>query len=272
MAIVIWIQKMGGLKAAWLIVVNAILTAWDWVKIGFFTGVNWVLGLWDKLSLALKTAGTNIANFMGDMKANVLMILQNMINGAINIINNFISALNKIPGVSIALIDQVSFGTQAQLENEAAKQARNNELENYRNEINSKAAERDANLAQMKEDAKAATAERQAEIDAVRKEAAAKDKGNTMDDLLGGINGNTAESAANTAAMADSMDTLEDSVEYMVDVAEREAINRFTTAEISVVQTNNNNINSGMDIDGVMEQWNNDFSEILNTAAEGVYT
>ena len=53
---------------------------------------------------------------MGDMKANVLMILQNMVNGAINIINGFIGVLNKLPGVSIETIAAVTFGTTAQLE------------------------------------------------------------------------------------------------------------------------------------------------------------
>ncbi|HUM45210.1 MAG TPA: tape measure protein, partial [Fervidobacterium sp.] len=37
-----WVQSVGGIKIAWMIAMNAILTAWDWVKIGFFTGVYWV--------------------------------------------------------------------------------------------------------------------------------------------------------------------------------------------------------------------------------------
>lgn len=270
-AIVIWINKIGGLKVAWLTVVNAVLTAWDALKIGFFTGVFFVQNLFDKLSLALKTAGTNIANFMGDMKVNVLMILQNMINSAIDIINGFINALNKIPGVSINAIEKVTFATQAKIENEAAKTARNNELENYRKEIESNASERDAKLNQMKADARNDAAERQAKIDAAKKASADKNSNNGVENLLEGINTNTTDTASNTAAMSDSMGGLEDSLEYMVDVAEREVINRFTTAEISVTQTNNNNINSNMDIDGVMDRWNSDFTEILDTAAEGVH-
>ena len=60
-------------------------------------------------------------------------------------------------------------------------------------------------------------------------------------------------------------------MKYLRDIAERETINRFTTAEITIEQTNNNNISSDMDIDGVMEKWNTDFTEILETAAEGVH-
>ena len=83
---------------------NAILTAWDWVKIGFMTGVYWVMDLFNKMQIGFKKVSVNIANFMGDMKANVLTLLQNMVNGAIDIINGFIDVLNKIPGVSIDTI------------------------------------------------------------------------------------------------------------------------------------------------------------------------
>ncbi|GIP51833.1 hypothetical protein [Paenibacillus vini] len=136
MAIYKWVQSVGGLKIAWMIVCNALLATWDWVKIGFMTGVYWVIELFNKLQAAFKTVSTNIQNFFGDMKAGVLTILQNMVNGGIDIINGFINTLNKFPGVSIDLIDQMTFGTNAQLENEAAKQPRNNELTQYTNKIN----------------------------------------------------------------------------------------------------------------------------------------
>lgn len=271
-AIVVWINKIGGLKVAWLTVCNAIMTAWDWVKIGFFTGVYWVIGLWEKMQLTFKTVGTNIANFMGDMKANVLTILQNMVNSAISIINDFISILNKIPGVSIDAIAEVTFGTTAQLENNAAKAARNAELADYKAQIEANAAARDASLNQMKVDARNATAEREAEIAAVKASAAEENKdpfgiGSTLD----GIYTNTGDTAGNTAKVADSMDSLEDSLEYMVDIAEREAINRYTVAEINVDMKNENHINSEMDIDGVVEVLGDKIYETMLVSAEGVH-
>ena len=273
-AIVIWINKIGGLKVAWLTVCNAILTAWDWVKIGFFTGVYWVIGLWEQMQLAFKTVATNIANFMGDMKANVLMILQNMVNGAIGIINDFISILNKLPGVSIDAIAEVTFGTTAQLENNAAKNARNNELANYRSELEANAKAREASLNQMKADARAATAERQAEIDAAK---VGSNDGSSLDSFnfgstLDGIYGNTGDIASSNAQMADALSATEEDLKYLRDIAESETINRYTIVDgITIEQTNNNNISSDMDIDGVMEKWNTDFTEILETAAEGVH-
>lgn len=271
-AIVVWINKIGGLKVAWLTVCNAIMTAWDWVKIGFFTGVYWVIGLWEQMQLAFKTVATNIANFMGDMKANVLMILQNMINGAIGIINDFISVLNKIPGVSIDAIAEVTFGTTAQMENEAAKSARNSELANYRSELEANAAARDASLNQMKADARQATADRQAEIAAAKVANAVDDSATTLGNSLDGVYQNTGDTAANTGSMADSMDISGEDLKYLRDIAEKDAINRYTIVDgITVTNNNTNNISSDMDIDGVMEKWNTDFTEILETAAEGVH-
>src|SRR5690606_1395114 len=80
-----WIQAVGGIKVAWAIAVNWILTAWDWLKIGFMTGVYWVLDLFDKMKLGMAVISTAIQNMMGDMKVGTLLILQNMVNGAIDI-------------------------------------------------------------------------------------------------------------------------------------------------------------------------------------------
>ena len=54
-------------------------------------------------------------------------------------------------------------------------------------------------------------------------------------------------------------------------LAEREVINTFTTAEIKIEMTNNNNINSEMDIDGIVDRLEEKVSERLEMCAEGVY-
>ena len=80
------------------------------------------------------------------MKAGALKLLQGLVNEAISIINDFIGVLNKIPGVEIQTINDVTFGTEAELANEAAKQARNAELQAKRDKINADMAARDAEL------------------------------------------------------------------------------------------------------------------------------
>jgi len=266
-----WVQSVGGLEVAWKIAMNGILTAWDWVKIGFFTGVYWILDLWDKMKLGMMTAGVGITNFMGDMKSSVLMILQNMVNGAIDIINGFIDTLNKIPGVSIDTINNVTFGTDAALQNEAEKQARDAGLEAYKTEIESNMADRDAALLQMQNDAISATAARQSDIDIAKAEALAKQSdpgGFAFDDMAYDMS----DTASNTAKMANSMDASEEELKYLRDLAEQEAINRFTTAEIKVEMGGiTNQVSSETDLDGMVTYLEDKLYETMVVAAEGVH-
>lgn len=91
--------------------------------------------------------------------------------------------------------------------------------------------------------------------------------GNTLD----GIYGNTGDTAGNTAAMSEALDIAEEDLAYMRDIAEREAINRFTTAEIRVEQQNTNYISQDTDLDGIMDAWANDFATKLDVSEEGVH-
>ena len=73
------------------------------------------------------------------------------------------------------------------------------------------------------------------------------------------------------AATADALDIAEEDLAYLRDIAEREAINRFTTAEIKVEQHNENHISKDADLDGIMDAWANDFAEKLEVSEEGVH-
>ena len=89
-----------------------------------------------------------------------------------------------------------------------------------------------------------------------------------MDDLLG----NTGQTAANTGAAADALSTSMEELEYLRDIAERDAINRFTTAEVRIDMTGmTNRIEGGADLDGVIATLTDGFTEALLTAAEGVH-
>lgn len=82
---------------------------------------------------------------------------------------------------------------------------------------------------------------------------------------LGDIAKNTGDTAKNTGKSNEELS-------YLRDIAEREAINRFTTAEIKVDMSGmSNRIDSNMDIDGVISYFTNSVEEALVTAAEGVY-
>ena len=170
-AIVRWIQSVGGISVAWLIAKNYILSAWSAIQIGTMTAVFAVQNWLDSMSLKFRTVGVSVANAVGDMKVNVLNLIQGMVNGAIDLLNRFISSVNKIPGVAIDLVDKVSFAASAAAENEAAKSARASELKSLQAQVEANAASREAQISQMKADAEAQKAERLAGIAAAQEQA-----------------------------------------------------------------------------------------------------
>jgi hypothetical protein len=77
--------------------------------------------------------------------------------------------------------------------------------------------------------------------------------------------------AANTGDTADALDTTNENLKYLRDIAEQEAVNRFTTAEVRVEMTNHNSISSNMDLDGVVDYVVTGVQEALERTAEGVH-
>lgn len=265
-----WIQSIGGVKNAWEICKLALIVGWNAVKLAFFTGVYWVIDLVDKLKLCWQKAGVAIANFMGDMKVSVLTILQNMINGAIDIINKFIGVLNKIPGVSIDAIEHVTFATTAAAENEAAKSARAADLAAYERELASAKAGRDAHIDSLKAELNSSVDALQAAYAQAKADAAADSSAEQT--ALDGIGADTAGINDSAGSAAASLKETTEDLKYMRDLAEQEAINRFTTAEVKIDMTGmTNRIDSDMDLDGVLNTLTEGFAEALEVAAEGVH-
>lgn len=85
------------------------------------------------------------------------------------------------------------------------------------------------------------------------------------------VPGNIADTADNTGAIKDSVDISQEDLKYLRDIAEAEVVNRFTTAEIKVEQTNYNTINNEMDLDGVVSYLGEGVNEAMEKAAEGVH-
>ena len=89
---------------------------------------------------------------------------------------------------------------------------------------------------------------------------------------LGGIGSGVDDIAGNTGAIADSMDITEEDLKYLRDIAEQEAVNRFTTAEINIDQSGmQNNISNGMDLDGVISGLTEGVNEAIDSMADGIH-
>ena len=89
--------------------------------------------------------------------------------------------------------------------------------------------------------------------------------------LLDGIYNNTGDIVDNTRNTSDAIEFSNEELELLRNIAERDAINKFTTAEIKVEMHNNNNISSEMDLDGVINVLETKLVEAMAVSAEGAH-
>lgn len=264
------IQAVGGVKNAWEICKAALVVAWTALKVAFFAVYNWIANLIDKLKLCWQKAGTAIANFMGDMKVNVLTVLQNMINGAIGIINDFISLLNKIPGVNISLIEQVTFATTAAAENEAAKQARADALNQYEADIKAAQAERDATYSAAKQELADATAQLSETYANARAEAAqANSDAGVSDWNTDQYDVGNVDSVGSVGSIESDVNIADEDLKFLRDVAEMRYVQNFVTLTPTVAV--DAQISEKVDVDEVVTKIEKKLEDEFTAAAEGVY-
>lgn len=86
-----------------------------------------------------------------------------------------------------------------------------------------------------------------------------------------GIGSDLSDIAGSTGSIADSMDITEEELKYLRDIAEQEAINRFTTAEIKIDAPITNQISNDMDLDGVVSGLTDAVNEAVDIMTEGVH-
>ena len=247
-AIYQWVQSVGGIQIAWLTVVDNVLYAWDNLKIGFMTGVYAVQNWLDSLSLAWQATGIAVQNWMGDMKVGVLNILQDMVNGAISIINWMIEQVNKIPGVAISPIQDMTFASTAAAENEAAKQARAQERASATQAAQRAAADRANSINDMVSEMAANHLVRQQEIQQKRMEQMAGSGGGNENPYANpyspgaGMADDVSSIADSVGSIQKSVNMSEEDLKSLVDVAERRYVNNINlTSQAPVIQITGQN-------------------------------
>jgi len=278
LAIMNWIDSVGGLRIAWLIVMNDIETAWDTTIDGIMWLGGKMMSFFDTVGLALARVGNGIANVFGGIRVAVLESIEAMVNGAINMINNIIRGLNHVPFINIPLIGEATFGQNARAQHEANVQRRAQEFyERERAVYENRMAREEAHLQRRAETAENSAA-RQAEIAYLQAQRMADNEQSyviTHTDFVqmafdgegfGSIGSNVADIAAHTGDMAN---ISQENLKYWRDIAERDNINRFTTARVTVrVAGINNTINNEMDLDDVVDYILDGVEEGLETTTE----
>lgn len=277
-AIVAWIHHVGGLKVAWLTCVNIVLSRVDMLKLGFAIAWNAIQNGIDTMQYGFEAFKAGVLNAIGNLKVKGLTLLQDFINGAIDRVNAFIETVNQIAGTSIETVAHVEFATSAAVEEEVSQKQRAADLAALKEKNAADKQDRQQQLAEQQRQADRARMERQADIAVAKAEAEEKknakktaEEGNYNPEAasVGDIAGNTGKTAANTAAIADSMDIMDEDLKYMRDAAEQEIINRFTLAELKVDVNNNNTLTKKADFEDLGAFMNTFTSGVLAAAAEG---
>ena len=271
-AIYQWVQAVGGLENAWDIAMDYIQYGTDLTAYGISYGVTWVLNSLDRMELGAATLSTNFQNFMGDMRAGALTQLQELANGGIGIINDFISTLNKIPGVSIDLIDQLTFGTIAGLENEAAKQQRSADLAAKTQAVNDRISSRDTALATQKATLESAHAARRAENASRVAAAAEKAASDSLLSAAGSAGASQIDSigkVGEVGKISSDVNIADEDLQLMKDVAEMRYVQNFVTLTPTVAM--NAQVSERVDIDELTGRVADVLIEEVAAGAEGVY-
>ena len=272
-----WIQAVGGVRVAWLIALHYIQVAIEGFRL-FFTKVSIAIrNIADQIVLAGILLKNGFANAMGQMKADVLNILQAMVNGAIAIINALIEAVNVIPGVNIKTIEAVTFGTEATVKHEAEKQARAHAFKEQQALAAENKLSRQQEYKNLEKQFNEASAQRLQNIADAKAQANAS-KSQTQLNMAGGGGGAGAGAGGGGGKMGDDVGKIKDAVtkgeedlKYLRDIAEREVINRFTTAEINVDMGGiTQNVSKNADLDGIISYLEDTLYASMKTAAEGV--
>ena len=269
-----WIAKTTGVAATGFGVITgginvAIQAVWN----AMLVVANVVIGIWNALGACCSNIGTAFHNVI----SNVQGWFYGLLSTALTVVEGICAALNKLPFVEFDYS-----GISAKADEYAAKSVEAyGSVEEYQNIGD--AFTKGYNTFDTFTDGWAS--------DAFKAGASwgdgVADKVSSFFDFGGGGTGgadlgsgfdlssiadNTGLTADNTGKTADALAVTEEQLEYLRDIAERDAINRFTTAEVKIDMTGmTNRIDGSADLDGVISQLTEGFTEALVTAAEGVH-
>lgn len=289
-------------------VASALLYLWDALQLGIMAAGLGIQAVWYGLQLAalylwlgiqtvvlgLMTAWYGFQTGVEAVCLGVLSIFQGLYNGIVSIVNAIIGVLNKIPGVEIDMAETATFaddfaGKMANniIDRNAKLQEMASQMDGTMDQINAikgkMGSELSASATNIQNKAIELNATRDDRVahrnDWIGEASGAIKNAMNMDSYdfgsmgsdLGNIGSNLGKISGDTGSIKNSLDVTEEDLKYLRDLAEQEVINRFTTAEIKIDMTNNNNINSEADLDGIINTLSEGLYETMTIAAEGVH-
>lgn len=273
-AVASWIAKTTGIaQTGFGVITGGINVAVQAVWNAMLVVANVALGIWNALGACCSNIGTAFHNVI----ANVQGWFYGLLATALTVVEGICAALNKLP-----FVDFDYSGISAKADEYAAKSAEayssTEEYANIGDAFSEGFNTYDTFSEGWASDAFAAGA---AWGDGIADKLSGlfDYEAGTIDDYvtdtgyaMDGIGDDTADIADSASSAAKSLDVSNEQLQYLRDIAERDAINRFTTAEVKIDMTGmTNRIDSSADLDGIIGQLTDGFAEALVTAAEGVH-
>lgn len=277
---------VGALFALWTFTINTLKSIINFTMLIvegavnlFQLGVSAIINQFLKLLKNVLSIARGITSCFDSVATNIANAMVDGINVAIRAVNKLISALNKIPGIDIGKIGEMSHTAS------------------ITHTIDTRIAKIDGLMASNKANAgrwKAPQLEYGSVLDSYRKgykigqgigdkvkgffdfnKGKKKEEKYDPSQFLGqgspaGNSKALKDTAGNTKKIAENTDNSKLDVRYLREMAERQAINRFTTAEIKI-QNNISQIKTE-DLDGFVDHLNTELQERLENQVEGYYT
>ena len=240
------------------VIVGVLTTALAYIWNAFLTSINNILGMVSYLWNYFAAYGNFLANVFNDPIGSIIHLFGDMADNVLGLLETIARAIDTLFGSNLASAVSGWRSGLSGLVDDLANEYGNGTYE---------AVISKANLSP-----ESLGLERWAYSDAYKTGYAwAEGINEKLDFDLGGLRGNVADTAVNTGKVADELDVTNEDLKYLREIAERDVINRFTTAEIKIEMNNNNNISSDMDIDGIVDYLVVNVNEAMEKAAEGVH-
>lgn len=262
-------------------------------------GINVVIQFFKNLGLSVANIALGIGNAIAALGQNIMTAFHNAISSvqswwygllstAISVIEGICAALNKLPFVDFdysgitAAADDYAAKSAAAANNKQSYTSISDAFNNGASTFNAfdKGWASDAYNAGAKwgdgvskkvTNAVKGTATKIPKVSDYRNAVASPNSAASIANNTAQTAKNTGNTAKAAQKAAQSLDVSSENLKYIKDMAERDTINRFTTARINVKQTNHNTVKNNMDLDGINEYLRSDLEQRMAATAEGVH-
>lgn len=281
-----WINSVGGVHVAYLIMVNGIKNLMASFVIHNKQQLSIIIAQWGMFKVGILRVKNGVLNALDAMKVQGLIIVENFLNGVIAGINRLIKLVNMIPGVSIDTIDKISISAGAKAQAAQDKIQREEVAQIAENKVKADKATRDDNIKKLeiKYDKEKFVREKEITKLQTEKKKASAEKANfnqkfdipayaEMPDIAKDVKaGKDAAKGTkkNTEKLKDGIEVKNDDISYLKDLAEMRAIQNFSFDKIEVIANNNfGDVHETADLDGWMDNLTDNLSEAVNATMGG---